>query len=107
MEKSKDNNLQKDKREHKIVSYFILRRLAEKFSLKTAEKMTRFLMISKELLDVIGLGNPEKKDIEANEKGIKEAKEDIINKNLYRYRVGNKRLIRKVIKYLFLGKEFD
>lgn len=105
MAKSKDNNLPKDKREHKIVSYFILRRLAEKFSLKTAEKMTRLLMISKELLDATGLGNPEKKDIKANEKGIKEAKEDIINKNPYRYRVGNKRLIKKVLKYLLLGKE--
>jgi len=103
MAKSKDNNLSKDKREHKIVSYFILRRLAEKFSLKTAEKATRFLMISKELLDSAGFGNPEKKDIEANEKGIKEAKEDIINKNPYRYRVWNKtRLMKKILKYLHL-----
>jgi hypothetical protein len=103
MAKLKNNNLPKDKKEHKVVSYFILRRLSKNFSLKTAEKMARFLMISKEVLDATGLGNPEKEDIKANEKGVEEAKDDIINKKPYRYKLGNKKFVEKILKYLHLN----
>ena len=103
MAKSKDNDSKKDKIEHKIVSYFILRKLAHLLPLNIAEELTRLLMNSKELLDKMGLGNPEKEDIEANEKGIKEAIEDISNKKPYRYKVGTNRLIKDLLKYLNLG----
>ncbi len=102
--KSRHNTFQKDKIEHKIVSYFIVRRLAESLPLEVAKKLTRLLMISKELLDAIGLGTPEKDDIKANEKGIKEASKDIINKKPYRYKVANKRLIKDLLTYLRLSR---
>lgn len=102
MVKSKNNNSNKDKIEHKIVSYFILRKLAQLLPLNVAKKLTRLLMTSKELLDKMGLGNSEKEDIKANEKGIKQAIEDINNKKPYRYKIGTRRLIKNSLKYLNL-----
>ena len=102
MVKPKNNNLNKDKVEHKIVSYFILRKLAQLLPLNIAKKLTRLLMTSKELLDKMGLGNYEKEDIKANEKGIKQASEDIINRKPYRYKIGAGRLIKNLLKYLNL-----
>ena len=102
MGKSKNNNSNKDKTEHKIVSYFILRKLAQLLPLNIAKKLTHLLMTSKELLDKMGLGNYEKEDIKANEKGIKQASEDIINKKPYRYKIGTGRLIKNLLKYLNL-----
>jgi hypothetical protein len=101
MAKSK-NTFQKDKIEHKIISYFILRKLAELLPLKAARRLTNLLMASKELLDSIGLGIPEKNDIKANRKGIEEASKDVINKRPYRYKVGHKRLIKDLLIYLHL-----
>ena len=103
MTKSKINNLQEDKIEHKIVSYFILRKLTELLPVKVAEQLTRLLMISKELLDAIGLGTPDKKDIIANEKGIKEASQDVVSKKPHRYKVDNKKLIKDLLTYLHLN----
>ena len=102
MTKSKSNASGKDKIEHKIVSYLILRKLAQLLPLNVAKKLTRLLMSSKELLDKMGLGNFEKEDIKANEKGIKQASEDIINKKPYRYKIGTRRLIKNLLKYLNL-----
>lgn len=103
MVESKHNALQKDKIEHKIVSYFILRELAKLLPLEVAKKLTHLLMTSKELLDKIGLGTPEENDIKANEKGIEEASEDLINKRPYRYKVNKKRLIKDLLIYLHLN----
>jgi len=102
--KLKRDVLQKDKVEHKIVSYFILRKLAERLPLKIAKKFTYLLMASKELLDVAGLGIPEKEDIKANKKGIEEASKDFINKRPYRYKIGTKRLIKDLLIYLHLDR---
>jgi len=102
MPKSKHRPLKKDKTEHKIVSYFILRKLAEIIPLEAAEKLTNLLMTSKELLDKFGLGTPDENDIKANRKGIKEASEDIIKKRPYRYKIGTKRLIKDLMIYLRL-----
>ena len=96
-----------DKEEHKIISYFILRKLEKIMPLKVAQKLTRSLMNSKELLDRTGLGNPEEEDKMANEIGIKEASEDIINKNPYRYKVSTKRAIDDFLVYLRLKKPLD
>ncbi|MBD3208537.1 MAG: hypothetical protein GF370_03735 [Candidatus Nealsonbacteria bacterium] len=93
-----------DKVEHKIFSYFILRRLAEKFSVRTAKRLTRTLMTSKELLDKLGLGDPEKEDLEANEKGIREAIKDINNKAPYRYNVESKKVVERLLQYLRLKR---
>ena len=102
MVKSKNNASNKDKVEHKIVSYFILRKLAKLLPLNVARELTHLLMSSKELLDKMGLGNPEEGDIKANEKGIKQAIEDISNKKPYRYKIGTSRLIKNLLKYLHL-----
>ena len=102
MSKSKNNNSGKDKIKHKIVSYFILRKLAQLLPLNVAKELTHLLMSSKELLDKMGLGNPEEGDIKANEKGIREAIEDISNKKPYRYKIGAGRLIKDLLKYLHL-----
>lgn len=102
MTKSKINASNKDKIEHKIVSYFILRKLAQLLPLKVAKELTRLLMSSKELLDKIGLGDSEEGDIKANEKGIKQAIKDIKEKKPYRYKVGTNRLIKNLLKYLHL-----
>lgn len=101
MKESKDNL---DKVEHKIFSYFIMRRLADKFSLKTAKRLTRLLMTSKELLDRFGLGKPEKEDQKANEKGIKEAIKDITDKKPYRYEISDKKIIQRLLSYLRLTR---
>jgi hypothetical protein len=92
----------RDKTEHKIVSYFILRKLARLMPLTVAKKLTRSLMASKELLDRMGLGDPEEGDIEANEKGISEAIRDIINKRHYRYKITTKKVVIKFLRYLRL-----
>jgi len=89
-----------DKSEHKIVSYFILRKLARLMPLEVAKKLTRSLMASKEVLDGLGLGNPEEGDIKANEIGIEEAAKDIINKRPYKYKITTKKVVRKLLKYL-------
>lgn len=92
----------KDKTEHKIISYFILRKMAKRVPLEVAKKLTYLLMASKELLDMMGLGNPEKKDIAANKKGIEEAASDIIDKKPYRYKIGAKKILEKLLTYLHL-----
>jgi hypothetical protein len=102
MTKLKHNVLSKDKIQHKIVSYFILRKLAKILPLKMAKNLTHSLMASKELLDKIGLGTYEKEDIKANEIGIKEAREDVINKKPYRYKLGTKKLVKDLLIYLHL-----
>ncbi len=91
-----------DKTEHKIVSYFILRKLGKLMPLSMAKKLTRSLMKSKETLDRLGLGNPEEGDIKANEIGIEEAEKDVINKRTYRYKITTKKVIIKFLKYLRL-----
>jgi hypothetical protein len=103
-DKQKNSIFKNDKEEHKIVSYFILRKLAKILPLKLARQLTKSLMNSKELLDRTGLGNPEEKDKKANELGIKEANEDIINKKSYRYKVTAKRVIDDFLIYLRLKK---
>lgn len=102
--RQKQSIFKNDKEEHKIVSYFLLRKLVRIMPLKVAQKLGRSLMNSKELLDRTGLGNPEKEDIKANELGIKEASEDIINKKPYRYKVDTKRVIDDFLIYLRLKK---
>jgi hypothetical protein len=102
MIKARYNKLKKDKVEHKIVSYFILRKLSESLPLEAAKKLTLLLMTSKELLDMTGLGTPEIGDIEADEKGIEEGSEDAINEKPYRYEIDNKRLIKDLLIYLRL-----
>ena len=102
MPRLKNNASNKDKVAHKVVSYFILRRLAQLVTLGAAEELTRLLMNSKELLDRMGFGSPEKEDIKANEKGIREAIEDINNKKPYRYKIKANRLIKDLLKYLNL-----
>jgi hypothetical protein len=102
MAKSKYVISHKDKTEHKIVSYFVLRKLAKRMPLEVAKKLTYLLMASKELLDMAGLGTPEKKDIRANKKGIEEAASDIINKKPYRYKVGAQKILKKLLIYLHL-----
>lgn len=104
MTKQKHSLFKDDKEEHKIVSYFILRKLAKVIPLGMAQKLTYGLMASKETLDRLGLGNPEKEDIKANELGIKEANEDIISKKPYRYKIGAKRVINSLLIYLRLKK---
>jgi len=91
-----------DKSEHKIVSYFIFRKLARLMPLSVAKKLTRSLMKSKELLDRTGLGDPEEDDIKANEKGIEEAAKDVINKRHYRYKITTKKVVIKFLRYLRL-----
>lgn len=98
----KGDQLQKDKLEHKVVSYFILRKLAELLPLKVAKKLTLLVMDSKELLDMTGLGTPELSDIKADEKGVEEAVGDIVNKRPYRYKVDNHRVIKDLLRYLHL-----
>ena len=102
MTKLKDKTLRKDEIEHKIISYFILRKLAQLLPLGVAKKLTHLVMTSKELLDRAGLGTPEERDIRANKKGIKEGSEDVINKRPYRYKVGTKKLIKDLLIYLHL-----
>jgi hypothetical protein len=104
MAKSKYNALGRDKIKHKVVSYFILRKLAERMPLGLAKKLTHLLMTSKELLDKIGLGNFEEEDIKANKKGIEEASEDVINKRPYRYKGGTKKIVKDLLLYLHLKK---
>ncbi len=104
MKKPKDSILQKDKIRHKVISYFILRKLAKLMPLKVAIKLTHSLMASKELLDKTGLGTPEKDDVKANEIGIKEAADDITNKKLYRYKTNSKIILKDLLKYLHLKR---
>jgi hypothetical protein len=70
--------------------------------LEVAKKLTYLLMASKELLDMMGLGTPEKKDIAANKKGIEEAASDIIDKKPYRYKISAKKILKKLLIYLHL-----
>ena len=70
--------------------------------LEAAKKLTYLLMASKELLDLMGLGKAEKKDIAANKRGIEEAASDIINKRPYRYKVGAQKILKKLLIYLHL-----
>lgn len=100
MAKSKYNALGRDKIKHKVISYFILRKLAERIPLGLAKKLTHLLMTSKELLDKIGLGNFEEEDIKANKKGINEASEDVIYRRPYRYKVGTKKIVKDLLIYL-------
>ena len=102
--RAKRKSLQKDKIKHKVVSYFVLRRLSKRLPLKVAQKLTYLAMTSKELLDMFGLGTPEREDMGANKKGIEEASKDIINKKPYRYRLGTKRFIKDLLKYLHLSR---
>jgi len=104
MKKTKRSIFKNDKEEHKIVSYFILRKLAKILPLKLARQLTRSLMNSKELLDRTGLGNPDEEDKKANEVGIKEGSQDIINKKSYRYKLTAKRVIDDFLIYLRLKK---
>jgi hypothetical protein len=91
-----------DKTEHKVVSYFILRKLGKLMPLSMAKKLTRSLMKSKELLDRMGLGDPEEGDLQANEIGIEEAAKDVINKRPYRYKITTKKVVMKFLRYLRL-----
>ena len=100
--KLKHNTPQEDEIKHKIVAYFILRKLSKLLPLGVAKRLTYLLMASKELLDMVGLGRPEKRDINANKKGIEEASNDIINKKPYRYKLGNKKLVKDLLVYLRL-----
>lgn len=102
MAKLKHSDLPKDKIRHKIVSYFILRKLGEILPLNMAKNLTYSLTTSKELLDKFGLGTFEKEDLKANEIGIKEAQDDIINKKPYRYKPSNKKLVKDLLRYLHL-----
>ncbi len=102
IKKSKKTRIAYDKTEHKVVSYFVLRKLARVIPLSLAKKLTRSMMKSKELLDRLGLGDVEKDDIKANERGIEEASKDLINKKPYRYKITTKKVIIKFFKYLRL-----
>lgn len=96
------HHLEKDKIEHKVISYVITRKLAEFIPLEISKRITYLIMSSKEILDLTGLGKFEAKDIKADEKGIEEASADIVKNKPYRYNVSENRIIKDVLRYLHL-----